>query len=125
MKVTNQQIFDIINPLNRLLMQKLPAKLSYRVAKLAKELYEINKQINVQRLEIANKYSGQTNTKKKGPRETVIKVPKEKAQLAAIEIELLMEVPVDVDFAPIQIEEFAGAFIEPDIIIKGEWLFSL
>jgi hypothetical protein len=94
MKLTNGDIFTVREPLQKLITEKFPVMVSYKLAKLVNKLNEQNKVIEEVRQGLIKKYGekddkGNTQVKQEG--ENWVKFVGEFNELMSQEIELVID----------------------------------
>ncbi len=114
-----QDLPNIINNLNTMAEKDIPIKLSYKLSKLNKKLQEEQKNYEEQSIKIANKY-GERNENgelKINQESNTIPIIMDKIQDFQKETQELNSLVFEVEFEPINIEEFDNINISPNSIL--------
>lgn len=112
MKITLGEVDTAKDSLRSLMAKELPIKVSYRFAKLAKQLSDELNQLEDQRKELIKKHG---DAKDDG----TFKIPDDKRETFLKEYEDLLSLEIDVNFEPVTVDQLG------DINISSAQLVNL
>ena len=115
MKLTNSDIWQAKEPLQRLMAVRFPVKTSYRLAKLTSKINESIRVIDEVRVGLIKKYG----TVDERGQVAVLPDSAEWSDFVA-EFNDLLTIEVDVDIEVVQLPELGDAEIEPGVLLALE-----
>ena len=130
MKITNFAVFNAIEPLNKLVLLKLPIKVGFSLLKTIKKIDEINSLVTKKREEIVNTYASRNAdgsvVKSKDAAGNDVENTVQIVNMVGFEKDMsdLMNFVNEVDVTPIKVVDVEHHVVELEVLAKLDWLFT-
>ena len=130
MKITNFAVFNAIEPLNKLVLLKLPIKVGFSLLKTIKKIDEINSLVTKKREEIVNTYASRNAdgsvVKSKDAAGNDVENTVQIVNMVGFEKDMsdLLNFVNEVDVTPIKVVDVEHHVVELEVLAKLDWLFT-